>query len=219
MDELFDLKDKVIVITGAGGALCGAMAKVLAEVGAKIAVLDLIEEAANKVTDEIKSANGTAIAVRCNVLQKDTLDAAKEKIVAEFGRVDILVPLDRLGNNRGALLAAIDELEAGGDTALLDGVAQAQKELYRLNDSERINAIVVMTDGQENASHISILDLQNQLRRGNESNAPVVIFAIAYGRDADHHTLEQLAEPTGGQVREGTVETIRELYKILSTYF
>ncbi len=140
-------------------------------------------------------------------------------LIEFWGRVDILVPLDRLGNNRGALLAAIDELEAGGDTALLDGVAQAQKELYRLNDSERINAIVVMTDGQENASHISILDLQNQLRRGNESNAPVVIFAIAYGRDADHHTLEQLAEPTGGQVREGTVETIRELYKILSTYF
>ena len=129
------------------------------------------------------------------------------------------MPLDRLGNNRGALLAAIDELEAGGDTALLDGVAQAQKELYRLNDSERINAIVVMTDGQENASHISILDLQNQLRRGNEGNAPVVIFAIAYGRDADLYTLEQLAEPTGGQVREGTIETIRELYKILSTYF
>jgi len=140
-------------------------------------------------------------------------------LIEFWGRVDILVPLDRLGNNRGALLAAIDELEAGGDTALLDGVAQAQKELYRLNDSERINAIVVMTDGQENASHISILDLQNQLRRGNESNAPVVIFAIAYGRDADLYTLEQLAEPTGGQVREGTVETIRELYKILSTYF
>jgi Ca-activated chloride channel family protein len=140
-------------------------------------------------------------------------------LIEFWGRVDILVPLDRLGNNRGALLAAIDELEAGGDTALLDGVAQAQKELYRLNDSERINAIVVMTDGQENASHISILDLQNQLRRGNESNAPVVIFAIAYGRDADLYTLGQLAEPTGGQVREGTVETIRELYKILSTYF
>ncbi len=48
---------------------------------------------------------------------------------------------------------------------------------------------------------------------------PVVIFAIAYGHDADYDTLEKLAEPTGGQVREGTVETIRELYKILSTYF
>lgn len=133
--------------------------------------------------------------------------------------MDVLVPLDRLGNNRGALLAAIAGLESGGDTALLDGVAQAHKELYQLNDLERINAIVAMTDGQENASAISIIDLQSQLTRGNEVGAPVVIFAIAYGHDADLYTLEQLAEPTGGQVREGTVETIRELYKILSTYF
>jgi Ca-activated chloride channel family protein len=133
--------------------------------------------------------------------------------------VDILVPLDRLGNNRDQLLTAINGLEAGGDTALLDGVARAHKQLVQLNDAERINAIVVMTDGQENSSHISIVDLQSQLRRGNEVGAPVVIFAIAYGGDADHFMLEQIAEPTGGQVRQGTVETIRELYKILSTYF
>jgi Ca-activated chloride channel family protein len=140
-------------------------------------------------------------------------------LIEFWGTVDTLVPLDRLGNNRSALLTAIDGLEAGGDTALLDGVAQAHKELYQLNDSERINAIVVMTDGMENASHISIREMQARLTRSNEAGVPVVIFAIAYGDDADHFTLQQLAEPSGGQVREGTVETIRELYKILSTYF
>lgn len=149
------------------------------------------------------------------------IEGADERIgLIEFwGDVDILVPLDRLGNNRRALLTAIEGLQAGGDTALLDGVALAHKQLRQLNDEERINAIVVMTDGQENASQISMGDLQNRLERGNEVGAPVVIFAIAYGYDADFNTLEQMAEPTGGQVREGTVETIRELYKILSTYF
>lgn len=140
-------------------------------------------------------------------------------LIEFWGDVDTLVPLDRLGNNRDALLAAIDGLEAGGDTALLDGVTRAYKELQLLNDWERINAIVVMTDGQENASHISIWDLTEKLSHGNQTGAPVVVFAIAYGRDADYGTLEQLAESSGGQVREGTVETIRELYKILSTYF
>jgi Ca-activated chloride channel family protein len=140
-------------------------------------------------------------------------------LIEFWGDVDTLVPLDRLGNNRDALLGAIDGLEAGGDTALLDGVTRAYKELQLLNDWERINAIVVMTDGQENASHISIWDLTEKLSRGNQTGAPVVVFAIAYGRDADYGTLEQLAESSGGQVREGTVETIRELYKILSTYF
>lgn len=149
------------------------------------------------------------------------VEGADERIgLIEFwGTVDTLVPLDRLGDNRSALLRAIDGLEAGGDTALLDGVAQAHKELYQLNDSERINAIVVMTDGMENASHISIMEMQARLTRSKEAGVPVVVFAIAYGDDADHYTLEQLAEPSGGQVREGTVETIRELYKILSTYF
>ncbi|GAI33994.1 unnamed protein product, partial [marine sediment metagenome] len=73
-------------------------------------------------------------------------------LIEFWGDVDILVPLDRLGNNRDALLGAINGLEAGGDTALLDGVNRAYKELQLLNDWERINAIVVMTDGQENAS-------------------------------------------------------------------
>jgi len=87
----FDLTGKVAVITGAGGVLCGAMAKAIAKAGAKVAVLDLVEDAAKKVADEIKSTGGTAVAVKCNVLEKDTLEAAREKTVAEFGKVDILI--------------------------------------------------------------------------------------------------------------------------------
>ncbi|OHB57788.1 MAG: D-mannonate oxidoreductase [Planctomycetes bacterium RBG_13_44_8b] len=91
MNDLFDIKGKVIVITGAGGVLCSTMAKALGKAGAKIAVLDLIEDAAKKVADEIKANKGKAIAVKCNVLDKKTLQDAKEKIVAELGPVDILI--------------------------------------------------------------------------------------------------------------------------------
>ena len=91
MKDLFDLSGKTIVITGGGGVLCGAMAGALAGVGAKVAVWDLIEEAANKVAEEIKSAGGTAIAVKCNVLEKDTLEAARQKTVAKLGDIDILI--------------------------------------------------------------------------------------------------------------------------------
>jgi len=91
MKDLFELSGKTIVITGGGGVLCGAMAKALAKAGAKVAVLDLIEDAAKKVTEEIKSDGGSAIAVRCSVLEKDTLEAAREKVVAEFGTIDVLI--------------------------------------------------------------------------------------------------------------------------------
>ena len=91
MKELFDLTGKVTVITGGGGILCGAMARALAAAGAKIAVWDLVEEAAAKVTGEIRSKGGTATAVKCNVLDKKTLETAKERTAAELGDIDILI--------------------------------------------------------------------------------------------------------------------------------
>ena len=86
-----NLKNKVIVITGGGGVLCSAFAKDLAAQGAKIAVLDLRKEAAQLVVDEIKAAGGTAIAVACNVLEAESLEAAKAKVNAELGTCDILI--------------------------------------------------------------------------------------------------------------------------------
>jgi len=91
MSDLFDVEGKVIVITGAGGVLCGTMARALAKAGAKIAVLDLVEKAAEKVVNEIKSDKGQAIAVKCDVLDKKSLERAQEKVNAELGRVDILI--------------------------------------------------------------------------------------------------------------------------------
>ena len=129
-----------------------------------------------------------------------------------------VIELDTLSFNRAVLTQAVDDLQANGNTALLDGVRVAYARLQRQADAERINAIVVMTDGKENASRISLRQLTAEIRAGNR-NLPVIIFCIAYGRDADYQVLQALADASGGQVREGTTETIRELYKILSSYF
>ena len=91
MSDLFKLQDKTIVITGGGGVLCSAMAVALAEAGAKVAVLDLIEAAAAKVAEKINSDGGRAIAVKCDVLDKASLETARGKINAEFGKIDILI--------------------------------------------------------------------------------------------------------------------------------
>ncbi len=89
MKELFDLTGKVTVITGAGGVLCGTIAKALAKAGAKIAVWDINEEAAVRVVDEIKAGEGTAAAIKCNVLDKKSLQTAKGKTIAELGEIVI----------------------------------------------------------------------------------------------------------------------------------
>jgi NAD(P)-dependent dehydrogenase (short-subunit alcohol dehydrogenase family) len=67
------------------------MAKALAECGAAVAVTDLTEASAQRVADEITAAGGKALAVGCNVLDKESLEAANKKIEAEFGPVSILI--------------------------------------------------------------------------------------------------------------------------------
>ena len=98
MKNLFELKDKSVVITGGGGVLCGAIAKALAGAGAKVAALYLRREAAVKIANDIRADGGEAIAIKCDVLQKDSLEAAKEKVNAEFGKIDILI--NGVGGNK-----------------------------------------------------------------------------------------------------------------------
>lgn len=144
-------------------------------------------------------------------------DLERVGMIQFSSEINNLIYLDELGNNRAALEAAVDQLEAGGDTALLDAIYEAFKRLQELGDTGRINAVVAMTDGRENNSDISLHTLVRRL--GRESRVPVVIFCIAYGQDADMETLQAIVEPTGGRVYKGDLETIRDLYKILSTYF
>lgn len=85
------LNGKVAVITGGGGVLCSGFAKTLAEQGVKVAVLDLNEGAAQKVADEINSNGGTAIAVGCNVLDPESMKAARDTVAEKLGTCDLLL--------------------------------------------------------------------------------------------------------------------------------
>lgn len=82
------LNDKVAVITGAGGIICGEFAKALAQCGAKVALLDINYDAAKKNADEI---GANALAVKCNCLDKQSITAAYEQVIAAFGKVDLLI--------------------------------------------------------------------------------------------------------------------------------
>lgn len=87
----FDIRGQVAVITGAGGVICGVMAREMAKKGVKVALLDLFVENAQKIADEICADGGEAIAVKANVLDKADLEAARETVLAKFGKVDILI--------------------------------------------------------------------------------------------------------------------------------
>ncbi|KGQ58551.1 Uncharacterized oxidoreductase HI_0048 [Gallibacterium anatis] len=86
-----NFKDKVIVISGAGGVLCAFLAKELAKTQAKIALLDINLDAANKVADEITQQGGIAKAYKTNVLDLESIQQTRNIIAEDFGTCDILI--------------------------------------------------------------------------------------------------------------------------------
>ena len=86
-----DLSGKVAVVTGAGGVLCGMFSKALAAAGAKVAVLDLNGEAAEKVAAAIRADGGEARAYTCNVLEKESMEACHQAVLRDLGPCDILI--------------------------------------------------------------------------------------------------------------------------------
>lgn len=86
-----EFKNKVVVITGGGGILCSTMAVAFAEYGAKVAILDLRKENAQKVANELTEKGHQAIGLEANVLELKSLQKAHEELNKVFGPCDILI--------------------------------------------------------------------------------------------------------------------------------
>lgn len=89
--QTVSLQDKVVVITGGGGVLCGVLAKAMANHKAKVVILDLNETAAQELAKEISASGGNAKGIKANVLDKKSLEDAKEHITKIYGKCDILI--------------------------------------------------------------------------------------------------------------------------------
>lgn len=122
-----DLSREVAVVTGGGGVLCRAMARALAECGAAVAVADLKLEAAEKTVEAIRQAGGKALAVACNVLDRESLEQANARIEAELGPVTLL--LNGAGGNHPKGTTAKEYLEPED----LSGVPRETVSFYELD--------------------------------------------------------------------------------------
>ena len=86
-----DYTGKVVVITGAGGLICGAMARAFAQSGAKVAALDINEEAVKKLADALKAEGFVCEGYKANVLDPEALEEVHKAVLADLGECDILV--------------------------------------------------------------------------------------------------------------------------------
>lgn len=86
-----NLNGRTAVITGGSGVLCSAMAKELARQGMNVAILNRTKSKGEAVAEEIGAIGGSVLALSADVLDRASLEAAKEEIVRKFGGIDLLI--------------------------------------------------------------------------------------------------------------------------------
>ena len=123
MKNLFDIKDKVIIVTGGCGILGKGIANYLAEQGAKIVILDRVEELGKELEAEL-SQKTEAMFLKTDVLNKEVLEENKKAILERFGTIDVLLNAAG-GNMAGATIAP--------DKTILDLEVDAFKKVVDLN--------------------------------------------------------------------------------------
>ena len=117
-EKLFDISDKVIAVTGAGGILYSTIGKALAANGAKVALLDILGDKVAEAAEVVKADGGEAIGLECNVLEESSIKKALAGILEAFGSCDALIN-GAGGNRKGACVPpdgnftdlAIEELD------------------------------------------------------------------------------------------------------------
>jgi len=124
LEEFFSLKDKVVVITGAGGSLAGEMAKATAQCGAKVALLDINEKAVLATASKLTKSGCHAITLKCDILSKDSIENSCSQIIIDFGKIDCLIN-GAGGNKKDATTS--DEL------SFFDMPIDANKWVFDLN--------------------------------------------------------------------------------------
>jgi Ca-activated chloride channel family protein len=131
-----------------------------------------------------------------------------------------VVPISEVGTNRHALQSAVANLTAGGGTAVYDATARGVELVAAMHDSTRINAVVVLTDGDDNKSQLTANKIEDRLeQRAEDQEHNIRVFTIAYGEHANKAVLESIAAASGGQAYEGDPDQIAEVYREISSFF
>jgi len=149
---LFDLSGKTAVVTGGAGVLCSVMSKALARNGVNVAILDLSEDRAQTVKDEIIADGGKAIAVSADVLDRDSLLAAEKTVLGALGKIDILI--NGAGGNKA-------EATTNAERSFFDIPQEALQWVFNLNFLGTVLACQVFGRSMVKQEHGVILNISS----------------------------------------------------------
>lgn len=136
-------------------------------------------------------------------------------------RVTPLTPIARVGGNRAELTARVAGLVADGGTAIYDATDRAVAQVRRLADTSRINAVVLLTDGEDTDSTKPVDALVRELDAQGDSSRRVRVFTIAYsaGAQGAAENLARIADASGGKSYTGDTDDIETVYRSISSFF
>jgi Ca-activated chloride channel family protein len=131
-----------------------------------------------------------------------------------------LVPAAPYRTNRTQLAAAVRDLVPEAETALRDAAAQSVAKVEKVADADHINAVVLLTDGEDTRSSLTEQQVVDRLRAaGRAESNRVRVFTIAYGSQPNTRELESYAQATGGKAFRASTSDIEQVYRAISSFF
>ena len=177
------------------------------------------------VVDTSGSMAGQKLAVIKNTLLNYIQNLGEQEKIAliSFNSAiaePVIIEGTQAGKNKG--IQFISQLEAGGGTRLYDSSLYARDWLINNSRADAINAVLVLTDGEDSESDLNIDQLSEKLKSSNfESGQNIAFFTVGYGKDGEFNAsvLEQIAKLNGGYYRQGDPQTISNLMTDLQVEF
>jgi Ca-activated chloride channel family protein len=136
---------------------------------------------------------------------------------SKFSWVKKDVPMDEKGHKE--MTEEINTLLAQGETALYDSVQEAYQYSQKGQKPEKISAVIVLTDGEDNKSKLRTVDALLKEIKFDPEKSPTRVFTIAYGRDADRGVLKKIAEATKAKSYDGDPKNILTIFREVATFF
>jgi Ca-activated chloride channel homolog len=141
-------------------------------------------------------------------------------LIAFSDAVRRTVPMQPFAQDEGELRAQIDRLLGQGSTALYAATQAAVDDVAALRDRSRINAVVLLSDGQDTVGTPTMDQLVTTLEaHTGQETTPIRVFTIAYGKKASNQVLDRIARSSDGQPAKGDTDNIESVYRSISSFF
>jgi Ca-activated chloride channel family protein len=130
------------------------------------------------------------------------------------------VPLGNIETVQQQLYSNIRSLRANGGTELFYAVQQAVIEMSSVDDSDRIRAVIVLSDGADTGNRgITLNDAVSAIEASRDAVNPVIVIPVAYGSDADVNALNAIARASNTSVQSGDPDNIGRILELLGSFF